>query len=142
MIKNCLDVVVSFLLLFAWWGSQSFVWYWSQPLTTDISSSFGDKHNAIQFPLVTLCQGDFPTHNSVLKNCSDSYHFMPAIYDCLKNDKKFRIDDFMESLQIHRRNVVESSKMWTGLSYILLCHLMFFHFSCSIFFFCIFVTHT
>ena len=43
---------------------------------------------------------------------------MPAILGCLKDEKKFKIEDFMESLQIHRRNVVDASLIWTGFKYI------------------------
>ena len=87
--------------------------YWSEPLSTDISFSFGDKQNAIQFPLVTLCN----THShAVIQtfNCSESPFFMPAIFDCLRNDKAFRIDNYTESFQVQRRNVLKSSSIWTG----------------------------
>ena len=117
-------IFLSLISLFIFLGAKSVVKYWRQPLSTDISSSFGDKDNGIQFPLVTLCQYKFPAHNSILnKRSNNSDHFMSAIFDCLKNDKKFQIDDFMESLQIQRRNVVNSAMIRDGFKQIDLSHL-------------------
>ena len=68
--------LMSLILLsfFIWWCSRAIIRFWSQPLSTDISFSFGDNKTGIQFPLVTLCQyhftGDFFRVTYLLQCCS------------------------------------------------------------------------
>ena len=82
-------IVVALLLVFTWWGTKAFLRYWSQPLTTDISYSFGDNENGIQFPQVTFCPYKFFRENSFLKQCysESSWTFIDTFHGCLKKDR-------------------------------------------------------
>jgi hypothetical protein len=107
------------IALFIWWGGNAAIRYWSQPLTTDISNSFGDNPNGIEFPLITLCQPGFSFNNPLMKDCEDgSWDFISSFESCLKNDKNFNIDSFMESLQTEISNIVEGAYIWTGSEYL------------------------
>ena len=66
-IKNF--IVFSLILLLFWWGGTAILKYWSQPLTTDTKTVFGDSDKGIQFPVVTICDFDFYTKNPLMKDC-------------------------------------------------------------------------
>ena len=59
IVKIRFVIVLVCISLFSWWAIKAVIKYWSQPLTTEISFTFGDNENRIQFPLITLCQADF-----------------------------------------------------------------------------------
>ena len=109
-------IVVSLFTLFIWWGAKSFLKYWSQPLTTNISYKFGDGiGNGIQFPVITFCQYGSNSNNPLLKNCNNgSWFFLPSFLNCIKNDGNFNIDSFLESLQFERKLVIEKFQLWNG----------------------------
>ena len=112
-------VIFCLIALFIWWGSNGVMRYWSQPLTTDIRFRFGDSDKGIQFPLITLCNDQFFSENSLMKKCYDgSWHFIKAFISCMKADDNFRIDAFMETVQIEIRDIVEKVRIWTGSEYI------------------------
>ena len=104
-------IVVSLFTLFIWWGTKSFLKYWSQPLTTDISYKFGDGiRNGIQFPVITFCQYGSNSNNPLLKNCNNgSWFFLPSFLNCIKNDGKFNAVSFLESLQFEKKLVIEKT---------------------------------
>ena len=112
-------VVFCLIALFIWWGSNGVMRYWSQPLTTDINFRFGDSDKGIQFPLITLCNDNFFSENPLMKKCYDgSWHFIKAFVSCMKSDQDFRIDTFMETVQIEIGDIVEKVRIWTGSEYI------------------------
>ena len=53
----CIEfLAVSILLgLFSWLGGRAVNRYISQPLSTDIGTTFGDNGIGIRFPLITFC---------------------------------------------------------------------------------------
>ena len=112
-------VVFCLIALFIWWGSNGVMRYWSQPLTTDINFRFGDSDKGIQFPLITLCNDNFFSENPLMKKCYDgSWHFIKAFVSCMKSDQDFRIDSFMETVQVEIGDIVEKVRIWTGSEYI------------------------
>ena len=61
----------------------------------------------IIFPQITLCDFYFAIHNPVLNKCSNtSKDFMTAIISCLRNDPKFKMEDFYESLLTDYKTLV------------------------------------
>ena len=93
--------------LLIWWVSKAVVRYWRQPLSTEISHSFGDNNNGIQFPLITLCEGHFQKNNVILSKCKNGAKtFMQSVRNCLESDKQFKIDDLMDSLTIKKSDVI------------------------------------
>ena len=80
--------ILCLIALFIWWASNAIITYWSQPLTTDISYSFGDNSIGIQFPLITFCDTTFFLKNPLMKDCGDgSWNFISEIQSCLKSGK-------------------------------------------------------
>ena len=130
-------IVLPLFILFTWWGSKSVLRYWSQPLTTDISHSFGDNKNGIEFPMITFCQYNFLAHKEIMKDCEGvTWDFIPNFAICLKTDPNFNVDNFMESCKkIEITSIVEKVRIFTGVEYIDLGHLnvdfwsTVFHFS-------------
>ena len=120
MVLRVKFVILLFLIsILLWWVGKAVLRYWNEPLSTEISYSFGDNDNGIQFPLITLCQHHFYLHNSILRNCKNQTRdFMPSLQYCLKNNLSFKIDDFMESLTIKRENVIFKTELWTGSEYV------------------------
>ena len=108
-----------------WWGSNAVVRFWCQPLTTDISHSFGDNTIGIQFPLITICDNtNFYQKNTTLEACGDgSWNYISEFQSCMKNDKNFNISSFMKSLQNDIKNIVEVTYFWTGEEYLNLNYL-------------------
>jgi hypothetical protein len=53
----CIEFVTVLILLgiFSWWGGRAVNRYISQPLATDIGTTFGDNGIGIRFPLITFC---------------------------------------------------------------------------------------
>ena len=112
-------VIFCLIALFIWWGSNGVMRYWSQPLTTDIRFRFGDTDKGIQFPLITLCNDQFFSENPLMKKCYDgSWHFIKSFVSCMKADQDFRLDAFMETVQIEIRDIVEKVRIWTGSEYV------------------------
>ena len=118
-------ILLPLLILFIWWGSKSVLRYWSQPLATDISHSFGDNKNGIEFPLATFCHYNFHANNEIMKDCQNvGWNFIPTFALCLKTDPNFNIDNFMErGLKTEITTIVEKVRIFTGVEYIDLGHL-------------------
>ena len=53
----CIEFLTISILfgLFSWWGGRAVNRYISQPLATDIGTTFGDNGVGIRFPLITFC---------------------------------------------------------------------------------------
>ena len=117
-------ILVSLFSLFTWWGTQAFMRYLSQPLTTDISYSLGDNENGIQFPHITFCPDSIVKVNPILNHCYNgtSYNFITALFDCLKNNKDFNVDTFLSYLKIERETLRATASLWTGENYANLKH--------------------
>ena len=94
----------------------------SQPLTTDIGYKFGDGiGNGIQFPVFTFC---LYKSSPLLKYCSNGlFDMFPSFVKCLQNEKNFNIDHIMTSLHWERKNIVEKTQLWTGMTNIDLEHM-------------------
>ena len=86
VLKIRILVWISLLSVFVWWGSESMIRYWNQPLTTEIVYSFGGNENGIQFPLMTFCDGDYTLTNKILQECSGKLFFIDMVTDCLKHN--------------------------------------------------------
>ena len=111
-------VILFWVSLLIWWVSKAVLRYWSQPLSTEISYSFGDNKNGIQFPLITLCEGHFSQNNPILSKCENAAkNFMQSVHNCMKNYKDFRISDLMNIITIKKNDVVFETKLWTGSKY-------------------------
>ena len=123
--------VVSLMIFFAWCASQDFLRYWSQPLITDISYSFGDNKNGIQFPHIAFCPYFLVRDNSVLNECynGSSWSFITALFECLKYDENFNIESFMTTLKKDRETLRAKALFWTGQGYIDLNNLNEYHWS-------------
>ena len=122
-LKIRFTIVLSLFVLFTWWGMMSVEKYCSEPLTTDIGYKFGDGiDNGIQFPVISFCQYD-KIKNSYLKVCNNgSFNFIPSFINCLRNNKNFKFDLFMASLELDIGAIIENYQLWTGLNYIDLKH--------------------
>ena len=108
-------VIFCLLLLLIWWGGTAILKYWSQPLTTDTKTVFGDNNNGIQFPLITICDFDFYTKNPLMKDCHNrNWDFIRSFVSCMKEDNNFLIESFMDSLQLDIRKIVAMVSVWTG----------------------------
>ena len=118
-IKNL--IIFCLILILIWWGGIAVLKYWSQPLTTDTSYLFGDNENGIRFPIVTICDSEFYHKNSLLKNChTKHWDLIHSYVSCMKKDKTFLIETFMDSLQLDVRKIVTMVRVWTGSEYIIL----------------------
>ena len=120
--KTCrVKYVITFCLslTFLWWGSNAVLRYWSQPLSTDISSKYGETEQGIQFPLITLCDSRSVTNDPILKDCHDgSWYFLSALISCMKSDKTLKVADVMQNFHPEINNIVELVLFWTGLKYV------------------------
>ena len=88
-------VWICLLSIFIWWGSESIIRYWNQPLTTNIVYTFDER--GVQFPLLTFCDWDFTSENKILQACKDecdSPFFIEAVTDCLNKSKNFKFSTF------------------------------------------------
>ena len=120
-IKNL--IIFCLILLLIWWAGTAILKYWSQPLTTDTMNVFGDNDKGIQFPLIAICDYDFQK-NPLMKDCyTDKHNFISSFVSCMKEDKDFLIESFMDSLQLDIRKVVAMVSVWTGSEYISLQNL-------------------
>ena len=89
-VRNLIRVCL--ISLFLWWGSNAVLKYWSQPLSTDVSFKYGDTELGIQFPLITLCQGNFFIENPIMKYCNVvSWNFIDTIFSCMKSNTTFKV---------------------------------------------------
>ena len=112
--------LVSLLVVFGWWGIKSFKRFWSQPLTTDISYTFGDYNKSgIKFPTITFCEYMTGQVNQLLKDCNNgAWDFFPSLINCLEKNKNFDIDTFIDNLETKRVTPIDEVKLWTGSYYI------------------------
>ena len=111
--------VLCLISLFLWWGSKAVIRYWYQPLTTDISYSFGDNTIGIQFPQVTFCETAFFLKNPFMKDCGDgSWNFISEIQSCLKSGMNLTVHSLMKSLHTEISNIFEVVYIWTGSEYL------------------------
>ena len=114
-------IIFCLILLLIWWGGTAILKYWSQPLTTDTSYVFGDNEKGIQFPLITICDRDIYTKNPLMKDCKTGrYDLIGSFVSCIKKDKNFLLESFMDSLQLDIRKIVAMVKLWTGSEHIIL----------------------
>ena len=121
-IKNF--IIFCLILLIIWWGGTAILKYWSQPLTTDTINIFGDNEKGIQFPLITMCDPNICTENPLMKDCcTGEWDFIGSFVSCMKQNKSFRAESFMDSLQLDIRKIVASVQVWTGSEYISLQNL-------------------
>jgi hypothetical protein len=90
-------ILIFFLLLFLWWGSNAVVRYWRQPLSTDISYKYDEIKPVYQFPLLTLCNRNNFFEDTIFKECGDgSWDFIHIVVFSMKKDKTFQ-----EAMIIH-----------------------------------------
>ena len=71
--------------------------YLSQPLATDIETSFGDNDVGIRFPLITFCPNfDFVAKNEIMQDCTDEEvkFLIPTVFACLQKYPNFKIGQF------------------------------------------------
>ena len=119
-VKNV--IVFCLILLFLWWGSNAVVRYWSQPLSTDISYTYGESKPGNQFPLITFCNMKDFFQNPIVKKCSDGYwNFINTVVSCMKSNKSLKEADLMQNSTIG--NLVEMVQFWTGTEYVNVQHL-------------------
>ena len=112
-------IIFCLILLLIWWGGTAILKYWSQPLTTDTINIFGDNEKGIQFPLITMCDHDIYAKNSLMKDCyTREYDFIGSFVSCMKQNKNFWVESFMDSLQLDIRKIVARVQVWTGSEYI------------------------
>ena len=117
-------IIFCLILLLIWWGGTAILKYWSQPLTTDTINIFGDNEKGIQFPLITMCDWDIVTKNTLMKDCyTREYDFIGSFVSCMKQNKSFSVESFMASLQLDIRKIVARVQVWTGSEYISLQNL-------------------
>ena len=120
-IKNL--IIFCLILLLIWWAGTAILKYWSQPLTTDTMNVFGDNDKGIQFPLIAICDYGFP-RNPLMKDCfTDYYDFVSSFVSCMKEDKNFLMESYMDSLQLDVKEIVAMVSVWTGLEFISLQNL-------------------
>ena len=89
--------VLILISLFTWWGGRAVFRYFSQPLATDIETSFGDNDIGIRFPLITFCPNfDFVAKNEIMKDCTDEEvtFLIPTVFACLQKYPNFKIGQF------------------------------------------------
>ena len=109
--------ILCLIALFIWWGSNAILTYWRQPLTTDISYSFGDNSIGIQFPLITFCDTTFFVKNTLMKDCGDgSWNFISEIQSCLKSGKNLNF--IVKNLHTEISDIFEVVYIWTGSEYL------------------------
>ena len=116
-------IIFCLLSLLIWWGGKAILKYWRQPLTTDTSVVFGDNENGIQFPFITIYDEDFFTKHPLLKNCYSTWDLIGSFISCIKENKNFRMESFMDNLQLDIRKIVARVVLWTGRENIILDNL-------------------
>ena len=90
-------------------------------MTTDTSYVFGDNENRIQFPVITICDVNFYSKNPLLKDCqTENGHFIHSFVSCMKKDKNFDSESFMDSLPLDIRKIVAMVGIWIDSEYIIL----------------------
>ena len=94
-------LVLILISLFTWWAGRAVFRYLSQPLATDIETSFGDNDIGIRFPLITFCPNfDFVAINEIMKDCTDEEvtFLIPTVFACLQKYPNFKIGQFFYSV--------------------------------------------
>ena len=89
--------ILILISLFTWWGGRAVFRYLSQPLATDIETSFGDNEIGIRFPLITFCPNfDFVAKNEIMKDCTDEevIFLIPTVFACLQKYPNFKLGQF------------------------------------------------
>ena len=67
--------------------------YLSQPLATDIETSFGDNKIGIRFPLITFCPNiGLLKKNEIMKDCVDEQYIylIPTVVACFQKYQNFK----------------------------------------------------
>ena len=96
-------IVLGVSLIFFWQASLAVRKYQSEPTSTRITHTKGDRPGGIVFPQLTMCDWDFTKNNVVLYKCRNgSEHFITALTNCFTMDKNFNITEFNQSLQKNR----------------------------------------
>ena len=112
-------IIFSLILLFIWWGSNALLRYWSQPLSTDISYKYGETKQGIQFPLITLCNFNIFSDDSLIKECYDgSWSFISTLVYCMKINKTLNVTDHVKKFHPEIKSIVEMVQFWTGSKYV------------------------
>ena len=98
--------LICFILLLPllWLGFQAVQEYWSQPLTTEIVYENLVNDYKVTFPLITFC----PL----------SWNFFQSLTTELKKNHEFKLDHFMDDLDIERKHVIDLAQFYTGSEYI------------------------
>ena len=99
-----------FLVLFGiffYFSMKSFLNFWNQPLTTKLSYTLGESNeignHKIKFPVISICNYEFQIENEILQKCANgSNRFLWALKFCYENDKDFKFDAFMKSVDYDR----------------------------------------
>ena len=116
-VKNV--IILCLVLLFLWWGCNAVLRYWSQPLSTNISYTYGENDQGIQFPLITLCNWNIFVNDPIIKECHDgSWNFISTLISCMKRNKTFHMQNFHPEI----RSILEMVRIWTGSGYVNLDH--------------------
>ena len=85
--------VLILISLFTWWGGRAVFRYLSQPLATDIETSFGDNKIGIRFPLITFCPNiGLLGKNEIMKDCTDEtyIYLIPTVVTCFQKYHNFK----------------------------------------------------
>ena len=86
-------IVLILILLFTWWAGRAVFRYLSQPLATDIETSFGDNKIGIRFPLITFCPNiGLLKKNEIMKDCVDEQYIylIPTVVACFQKYQNFK----------------------------------------------------
>ena len=111
-------VWICLLSIFIWWGTESIIRYWNQPLTTNIVYTFDER--GVQFPLLTFCDWHFTFKNKILKACKNELDwpfFIDAVTDCLNKSKNFKISTLLNSFEDKRKDIINITRFWDGYKY-------------------------
>ena len=85
------------------------------------------EYNFLLFHFCLPCIHVF--ENDILQQCITTANesvwsgFIEALATCVKIDKEFEINTFMDSLEIQRKDIFKLTQFWTGKNYINLKHL-------------------
>ena len=111
-------VWICLLSIFIWWGTESIIRYWNQPLTTNIVYTFDER--GVQFPLLTFCDKHFTNKNKILQACKDESEFaifIEAVTACLKKSKNFKISTLINSFEDDRKDIINITRFWNGYNF-------------------------
>ena len=106
-------IVLILILLFTWWAGRAVFRYLSQPLATDIETSFGDNKIGIRFPLITFCPNiGLLKKNEIMKDCVDEQYIylIPTVVACFQKYQNFKTGTLFMTFQPQILNCQVQSK--------------------------------